>query len=699
MVNICFNLFEDQIVKSYIDLQYENAVIRSYRERVLVRELYAVYKIKFIDFIELIQKTGTFSIIASIDNFAKKDKPDYHLVLETMPSCPYKDLDYNLLSLTVPEAIKELELENTISYSYLWDKYAYKFYTTKSDEERQKLNWYFMTVFSKFYVDIKLSSLIELYLDIIFYEKEFDGVFKIESIVFNNGVIPNGHLVKQSLNLYTSIVKCYHYIKDIPKGKTLLEKLYDYMDQNFDTSFKYAEENKEMYNRPNISNGVILKADRDEYNQFLNNLSTNWTFSETKQVENAFRLNLITEQKYINALNRHKEKEQLLKNEIRLFEESLKNYRFLSLKSEEYIWSLDIHDEKRIYPEVYFFDELKHEQLAEYKTAFSEHATAHSVRKFFNIRLCQLDIALQNSEYSADEIIKELNIIKIVNKNESIDHLIENIKALEILRKDINKQLLEKINIIREELKTDQKSICVLFDNQYYRFYQSLGYREALKLPATIIEIAAKGGNIEESDWFKWHNESNNFEITFAASRLEDNRYQKDNKTLVSTRKEDAPLLVNLLERDCINFMTFFYENIKPNQTVKFIGAPISKLITAYITIKNYEKAIYWADEFLKVITEYNPPYPGCDVAEILNKKEKCLLYISASNKNSITKENNKFKLFEEAREFARSLGLKSENEWREYKKTGLKPENIPAKPEMVYKNKGWKGFKDWLGS
>jgi len=31
----------------------------------------------------------------------------------------------------------------------------------------------------------------------------------------------------------------------------------------------------------------------------------------------------------------------------------------------------------------------------------------------------------------------------------------------------------------------------------------------------------------------------------------------------------------------------------------------------------------------------------------------------------------------------------------REFKRSGVKPENIAAKPEKVYKDKGWKGYKD----
>jgi len=55
------------------------------------------------------------------------------------------------------------------------------------------------------------------------------------------------------------------------------------------------------------------------------------------------------------------------------------------------------------------------------------------------------------------------------------------------------------------------------------------------------------------------------------------------------------------------------------------------------------------------------------------------------------------FRSFQESREFVRALKLNSETEWREYCKSGDKPDDIPSNPDQVYKNKGWKGHKDWL--
>lgn len=55
-------------------------------------------------------------------------------------------------------------------------------------------------------------------------------------------------------------------------------------------------------------------------------------------------------------------------------------------------------------------------------------------------------------------------------------------------------------------------------------------------------------------------------------------------------------------------------------------------------------------------------------------------------------------KNFNEARKFARSLKIKNWKEWREYCKSGNKPDNIPANPNVVFQNE-WKGTGDWLGT
>lgn len=53
---------------------------------------------------------------------------------------------------------------------------------------------------------------------------------------------------------------------------------------------------------------------------------------------------------------------------------------------------------------------------------------------------------------------------------------------------------------------------------------------------------------------------------------------------------------------------------------------------------------------------------------------------------------------FEEAMEFARSLGLKSKTEWLVYVRTHDIPVNIPKCPERTYAKLGWKGYPHFLG-
>jgi hypothetical protein len=54
---------------------------------------------------------------------------------------------------------------------------------------------------------------------------------------------------------------------------------------------------------------------------------------------------------------------------------------------------------------------------------------------------------------------------------------------------------------------------------------------------------------------------------------------------------------------------------------------------------------------------------------------------------------------FEEARAFVHDLGLRGENQWRKYCKSGKKTERYTSNPNKTYKNKGWVSWPDWLGT
>ena len=60
---------------------------------------------------------------------------------------------------------------------------------------------------------------------------------------------------------------------------------------------------------------------------------------------------------------------------------------------------------------------------------------------------------------------------------------------------------------------------------------------------------------------------------------------------------------------------------------------------------------------------------------------------------------NKKFWSFKKARKYVHQIGLKNTQDWRRYCSTGKKPDDIPTIAEIYYKNKGWMGMGDWLGT
>ena len=53
---------------------------------------------------------------------------------------------------------------------------------------------------------------------------------------------------------------------------------------------------------------------------------------------------------------------------------------------------------------------------------------------------------------------------------------------------------------------------------------------------------------------------------------------------------------------------------------------------------------------------------------------------------------------FKRARAIVRKLKLGSHKEWKEWSKSGERPNNIPGSPERAYRDAGWTSMPDWLG-
>jgi hypothetical protein len=62
-----------------------------------------------------------------------------------------------------------------------------------------------------------------------------------------------------------------------------------------------------------------------------------------------------------------------------------------------------------------------------------------------------------------------------------------------------------------------------------------------------------------------------------------------------------------------------------------------------------------------------------------------------------VADRDRRFLPFDEAREYVRTVGLRTVAEWRAFSKSANRPTDIPATPDQVYKDAGWAGFDDWL--
>jgi superfamily II DNA or RNA helicase len=64
----------------------------------------------------------------------------------------------------------------------------------------------------------------------------------------------------------------------------------------------------------------------------------------------------------------------------------------------------------------------------------------------------------------------------------------------------------------------------------------------------------------------------------------------------------------------------------------------------------------------------------------------------------NIATQNKNYLPFLQAREYVRKLNFQNYEAWREYCRSGKKRKDIPSTPDYVYKGKGWNGWGDFLG-
>ena len=61
-------------------------------------------------------------------------------------------------------------------------------------------------------------------------------------------------------------------------------------------------------------------------------------------------------------------------------------------------------------------------------------------------------------------------------------------------------------------------------------------------------------------------------------------------------------------------------------------------------------------------------------------------------------RDEKRYRSFDELKKFVKKSNIKSRKDWEKFIKSRKKPKDIPVAIWGVYKNKGWKGWPDFLG-
>jgi len=675
------NLFHDSIYSKLIDLTYKKTIIDSYNTAIK-RDLYQEFYDEFIRLIFEVKQQNDYEFYIDYIQRNNYIESEFILFVENGGSIENK---YQFLKKNNLATLERLNIKTTPNYQELTIIYQQK---ASTNEISENLNDDFLKVFVACCGKINLYTLTELFLDIIIDFKEFDGVLYIEDLIFIDKTDLNPLFYKKNgFLLYHKALTCYSYLDTTVNRNLIIEKMYACMDEDYDTNnnpIHYPFSTKEFpyfyYDGQNI--GVIQKKDRFPIeNEEIKN-TPKWSFSNHKQLENAYRLNLISKEIYERKIN-------ILKNKEIDGALIISNFDFLELQDDRDILPQSNQKEYFHKPSTHLFDELNKDQKSEYITAFSKEGNVHKIIKYGRFRIKRLANAYFDNINLKDKVILELQLIKqLTHLKREVDIEIENINTHHTLQNSDLPEKFKKANeIISSSFYTENKGICVKHNDKCYRFYIKLELYEASLLPIEIIDSILLGGNITEQEYQNWEYEYRNTDVSYKASTLNEKIRKGEYDGLTSTRKKDAPLLINLLEKEYYNFMTYFKENLRKNQWSQFIEPVISRLMSAYITLNEYEKAIAVANEFIEIKNTYTELFLTTETEAILIKRENCLLKIPSS-----------YLPYKEAAEFVKELNLKNQEEWKLYKNSANRPRNIPSNPEDIYKNRGWKGFQDWLG-
>jgi len=530
----------------------------------------------------------------------------------------------------------------------------------------------------EFTIERSFACMADLYLDIIIDEKEFDAFIKIETLLLDSKKQLRCSFSWVSEHLYRKIFTCYFYLGNLENCKIIHTYMYDNLQKRNLQIYEVLDDTE----RPGI---------QIDYENLTKKLTANWSFSNLIQAENAFRIKLI------NIVKFEKTKKRLLNQideENRVagaFSSSGAALKFLNLNIDQ----PELHSPFSQWPS----EKIKLVQPdSYYLNAFGKETTKDLVQQYSEYRLHRLYMEFFNFPERKNEILSEIEYLKVINPSYFKIRTPQIENAINFFSRFQKEHLKNWFKIILDIEHSSTKSLELVYIYHEKRLYDIRKngiiknysqHHEISLLPLHKIETAIADGNYkptqEEIEFHIWGNEGSQFITNEVLEKLTGSR---EIRRLSLSNNANLKKLKNVLNNVFKKVEKYFDENVRENEKCFLDHELFLKLLKANIRTKEVDLAKYWFEWYYKVKDKHR--VSGQDswshkISEEYTRYENLLQELDVCT-------------FIEAKTFARSLKLKNKMEWQKFCEGPNKPENISAKPEKIYKNDGWTNYTDFLG-